>query len=249
MKRKSISKKLRFEIFKKNNFTCQYCGKSSPDIILEVDHILPISKGGTNDLLNLITSCFDCNRGKSDIKLDNKNEIKKQSKELKLLMDKNEQLEMLLKYRDEIKNINDKEVDIFNQEYKEYYPDEKLSDCGKELFKKIIKKYGIAEVLECLSISYDQYSDKYDSSYVLNMVERIAKNRKLYKNNPEIAELYYCRGILKNRFSYINEWQAMVYIKKLYYDAKITTEEIKELCIVAKNWTDFKNRLINYIEV
>jgi 5-methylcytosine-specific restriction endonuclease McrA len=66
--RKAIPKKLRFEVFKRDSFTCQYCGKSAPDIILEVDHIHPVSRGGEEDITNLITSCFDCNRGKGTVR-------------------------------------------------------------------------------------------------------------------------------------------------------------------------------------
>ena len=54
-KRKAIGDKLRFEVFKRDQFKCQYCGKASPDVILHVDHINPVSKGGVNDILNLIT--------------------------------------------------------------------------------------------------------------------------------------------------------------------------------------------------
>jgi len=62
--RKSLSKKTRFEIFKRDGFTCQYCGKTPPQVILEVDHINPVINGGENDVTNLVTACFDCNRGK-----------------------------------------------------------------------------------------------------------------------------------------------------------------------------------------
>jgi CRISPR/Cas system Type II protein with McrA/HNH and RuvC-like nuclease domain len=67
--RESLSKKLRFEIFKRDDFTCQYCGRTAEDVILEIDHITPVAKGGTNDEMNLVTACFDCNRGKGDRKL------------------------------------------------------------------------------------------------------------------------------------------------------------------------------------
>jgi hypothetical protein len=63
--RKPISKKVRFEIFKRDSFTCQYCGSHPPSVILEPDHIHPISAGGDNSMDNLITACFDCNRGKA----------------------------------------------------------------------------------------------------------------------------------------------------------------------------------------
>jgi len=70
-KRKSISKKLRFEIFKRDDFTCQYCGSHPPSIILHIDHIVPVKEGGDNDMDNLITSCSSCNLGKSANSLSN----------------------------------------------------------------------------------------------------------------------------------------------------------------------------------
>lgn len=58
--------KLRFQIFQRDNFTCQYCGKKAPEVILEIDHKYPKSKGGLNQAENYITSCRDCNIGKGD---------------------------------------------------------------------------------------------------------------------------------------------------------------------------------------
>lgn len=69
-KRKSISKGRRFDIFRRDGFTCQYCGQQPPDVVLEVDHILPVSRGGNNDEMNLIAACFACNRGKAAKPLD-----------------------------------------------------------------------------------------------------------------------------------------------------------------------------------
>lgn len=64
MARKAISAKRRFEIFKRDEFTCQYCGAHPPAVILHVDHIVAVANGGTNDEDNLITSCSGCNLGK-----------------------------------------------------------------------------------------------------------------------------------------------------------------------------------------
>jgi hypothetical protein len=64
--RKKISKSLRFKIFHRDGFVCQYCGRRPPDIVLELDHIHPHSQGGDDSEINLITSCDECNRGKSD---------------------------------------------------------------------------------------------------------------------------------------------------------------------------------------
>ena len=64
-----ISVRLRFEVFKRDCFTCRYCGRKSPDVVLEADHIIPRSEGGADDEMNLVTSCWECNRGKSDVPL------------------------------------------------------------------------------------------------------------------------------------------------------------------------------------
>lgn len=64
-KRKSLSKKTRFEVFKRDGFVCQYCGATPPSVILHVDHIHPVAEGGENDMDNLITACSSCNLGKS----------------------------------------------------------------------------------------------------------------------------------------------------------------------------------------
>ncbi len=66
---RSLTKRLRFEVFKRDLFTCQYCGATPPDVVLECDHIEPVAEGGSDEETNLITACFDCNRGKSDVSL------------------------------------------------------------------------------------------------------------------------------------------------------------------------------------
>lgn len=55
---------VRLGVFQRDDFTCQYCGAHG--VQLECDHVLPLSRGGTNDRANLVTSCRDCNRKKAD---------------------------------------------------------------------------------------------------------------------------------------------------------------------------------------
>ncbi|MCK5492976.1 MAG: HNH endonuclease [Candidatus Omnitrophica bacterium] len=61
--------RLRFLVLKRDNFICQYCGRKSPEAELQIDHMLPKSKGGKNNVDNLITSCRECNQGKGDVLL------------------------------------------------------------------------------------------------------------------------------------------------------------------------------------
>lgn len=66
---RTLSVRTRFEIFKRDDFTCRYCGRTSPEVVLQVDHIVPRAAGGSDDPLNLATSCWECNSGKSDVPL------------------------------------------------------------------------------------------------------------------------------------------------------------------------------------
>lgn len=56
--------KMRTEVFERDHYTCQYCGQVGGG--LEADHVIPFSKGGTDDLENLVTACKKCNRQKRD---------------------------------------------------------------------------------------------------------------------------------------------------------------------------------------
>ena len=62
--------RFRFQILQRYNFTCQYCGRSSPEVVLEIDHRYPRSKGGLSKIENYIVACRDCNIGKGDIILN-----------------------------------------------------------------------------------------------------------------------------------------------------------------------------------
>jgi len=65
-KRGSIPLKIRWEILKRDNYRCVKCGSRPPDVILEIDHIVPVSKRGNNSASNLQTLCNRCNQGKKD---------------------------------------------------------------------------------------------------------------------------------------------------------------------------------------
>jgi hypothetical protein len=58
---------LRFRVMQRDKFACRLCGKKKSDgIKLEVDHRMPVSRGGTNEPKNLWTLCHICNNGKSN---------------------------------------------------------------------------------------------------------------------------------------------------------------------------------------
>jgi hypothetical protein len=61
----TVSRRLRYEILRRDNHTCRYCGAVAPDVPLTIDHVTPVALGGTDAPTNLVTACRDCNAGKS----------------------------------------------------------------------------------------------------------------------------------------------------------------------------------------
>ena len=64
VERAKVSNKIRFSIYERDGYRCQKCHSSKN---LEIDHIIPISKGGKSVYDNLQTLCHDCNSRKSNV--------------------------------------------------------------------------------------------------------------------------------------------------------------------------------------
>jgi hypothetical protein len=65
IRRKAISKRIRYEILRRDDHTCRYCGLKAGQTELTVDHVVPVALGGTDDPSNLVAACKDCNAGKT----------------------------------------------------------------------------------------------------------------------------------------------------------------------------------------
>ncbi len=180
--RKPINKKIRFEVFKRDSFRCQYCGRSAPDVILEVDHIVPVAEGGENDILNLITSCRDCNRGKGKQPLTTSEILKKQKAELDALNERREQMEMVIQWRTELQTIELEEVEAIN-DYIAMVTGYELNENGKRDILDYLKRFSFQEVYDATETSVAKYykDDERSFNNMLNKIGGICYNRR--KNN------------------------------------------------------------------
>lgn len=148
----ALSKKIRFEVFKRDGFQCGYCGKQPPEVILEVDHIEPKSKGGSDYINNLLTACFDCNRGKSNKTLDKA--CGKLVDNLEILKEKELQIKEYRKEVKKAKNRVTKDIEDVAKIYTESFPDWKLSSSFKNVsIKKFIANLPKHEVIEAMEIA------------------------------------------------------------------------------------------------
>lgn len=66
----ALTKRTRYEVLKRDNHTCRYCGGTAPDVVLTVDHVTPVALGGSDDPSNLVAACRDCNAGKASTSPD-----------------------------------------------------------------------------------------------------------------------------------------------------------------------------------
>lgn len=66
----AVTKRTRFEVLRRDNHTCQYCGAKAPDVTLHIDHVMPVALGGDDKPGNLVTACKECNSGKASITPD-----------------------------------------------------------------------------------------------------------------------------------------------------------------------------------
>lgn len=66
----AVSKRLRFEILRRDNHACRYCGAKAPDTEIVVDHVVPVALGGTDEPSNLVAACVPCNTGKTSLPAD-----------------------------------------------------------------------------------------------------------------------------------------------------------------------------------
>ena len=62
---RALPEGMRFDILKRDNYTCTFCGRSAPEVTLEVDHIKPWTIIKKHEPENLTKACKDCNLGKS----------------------------------------------------------------------------------------------------------------------------------------------------------------------------------------
>ncbi len=168
------SKKVRFDVFKRDGFVCQYCGRTPPEVVLEVDHINPKSKGGKDNINNYITACVDCNRGKAGTPLDKlpdgprKNlrvlrETRAQLKAYNILVEEQEQ-----DYLDAIDRINK----IFKETYPTKIPTEQFNRTATRTFLTHLPEVAVRNAM--------------------------AKACSFINDNPYSALKYYC-GICWNR--------------------------------------------------
>lgn len=245
-KREGISKKTRFEIFKRDKFTCQYCGKKAPDVILHLDHIKPVADGGKSDILNLVTACIDCNSGKGARSLADNAVLDAQRVQLEVLQERREQLEMLIEWRDELADHGTTKLVALERAVCDELEYPGLSDFAKGQLKTWLKKFELSELFEAVkgsSASYLKYDDKgqpTDESRrkVFDYIPRVASVKRGQITKPWLSDMLYIKAIMRNNFSYVGDRRANELLEAAF-KAGGTKDELRHLTKGVRNWTQW----------
>lgn len=250
MERQPIRKSVRFEVFKRDSFTCQYCGEKAPDVVLEVDHISPVADGGSNDILNLVTACRSCNSGKSDKKLSDASAVEKARRQAEDVQERRRQLEMIAEWHASLIDIDAEAVARLEQLWlQSICADEGvyLLDVAKDELRRVMKRFGFDIACQGIVQSARRYMAKpagldqqQARSEAFWSISKICSVLKADKDDPGVAKLFYIRGILRNRLNYLHEG-ACISVLKEAKQIGVSIEWMEQLAKEVGSWTQFRN--------
>lgn len=202
----AIGQRLRFEVFKRDKFTCQYCGQQAPDVILNCDHVRPLADGGETDLLNLITSCRACNGGKGAVPLGDATALNRQRSTLADLEERRQQIEMMLQWRDALRASERSVIDQICDRIQEIgilRPNEN----GQNDLAKWLRRFTVAELLVGIDRAFETHLRFISATEVLGeswdkafrSIPGFASIARQETAKPYIGRLLYIQGIIRKR--------------------------------------------------
>ena len=257
MARNPIKKSVRFEVFKRDFFACQYCGQKAPDVVLEIDHITPVAGGGDNDILNLVTACRGCNAGKSDRKLSESAVVDKRRSQLESLEERRQQLEMLYDWHRSLIDLNDQAVDLAESLWFESLGEvgSRLTDSGRDEIRKLIKRHSFDKVCEAIrraseaalrSPYIDESRDAVTNEWFWK-ISRVLTVGKLEESQPGTSRLLYVRGILRNRVPYLNETTCIALLKNAHAHG-VLVDWMETVAKQVTSWSQFRDLVDDAID-
>lgn len=255
---KAVSKRVRFEVFKRDKFTCQYCGCAAPDVILHVDHIEPKSKGGSNNPLNLLTSCSSCNSGKGARLLSDESAIQKQKAMLDALQERREQIEMMLEWQRGLQGLADDEV----AQLAEFVSERlgwNLNANGLNNLRKWSRKFSSPELIEAIGIAADHYLELRGTAAnpsitqasferAFNALPGICANRRQVAQNPNQAIVQHVANVARKRFPDLHPQRLAMLRKDILFaieENSVSRDVLFALLFESRSITSFETKLAN----
>ncbi len=175
----AITPKIRFEVFKRDDFTCRYCGRKTPQVVLEVDHIVPVSKGGGNDIDNLVTSCWECNRGKGATLLtEMDNELNLHIKTI-LTLEREIQLAEYNEAKRRQREREDSEIDELLGYWDKLANGHARQLPNSTLLRRYLRYISAEDIKDYMEIAMSKCGDYHGCSYLFGILRNIKDNAQI----------------------------------------------------------------------
>lgn len=245
-------------------FTCHYCGKKAPDIVLELDHVQPVATGGDNDILNLVTSCFDCNRGKGKHELSDNAVIKTQREQLELLQERREQIGLMFEWKKSLSKQDEETFKMIIDYLEAKITPLSVNENGKASIRDLLRRFGINPLLDAIDVAagiYIKFAE--DGSPTTESVENFLNKLGGVLYNKSLKPIDQKLSLIKNKarraFNYYDNRRGAIllnqYVKALrenwhYSDEKILEDLEQELIPMLDeqgNWSGWKAQLETWI--
>lgn len=152
------SKKLRFDVFKRDGFVCVYCGAHPPQALLECDHVIPHAGGGPTEIENLVTACVDCNRGKRDGLLSSI--PASVTDQAELAVEREAQVRAYYEILSQRKERQDTEMWSVADVFMDRFADDSIQRSHLNSIRMFLAKLTYFDVLEAMEIACDKKYDK-----------------------------------------------------------------------------------------
>ena len=237
--RQPIPRKLRHQVFQRDEYRCRECGASKDETSLEIDHIVPVAKGGTNDIDNLQTLCRECNRmkhtdkwvgGETDLEVSRKqlstidNQIKQANVALSYASTEEEKIDykfLILKLNEEKRSLQSK-IDQLMYEAEENRKQEEEAERKSKLYKKLYVRFSNEDVYKTIYSYFPIGSTKDD--LIIALIEKYSTEENI-DNAIEIKK----NDLIKEKELKIKkeemEKQRKINIEKKRNELKIKREE------------------------
>src|SRR4030067_3248100 len=184
---------------------------------------------------------------KKDRELSDDSVIKARKRQLDLLQERRDKIEMMVEWQYSLIDLDEEATQKAGEFWDELVMPYVINKTGEKLLQQWIKRYGLAVVLESIRASPEQYLKTDENGKLthesagkaFDYIPKVCAGKKRFDSKPYLRELYYIRGIMKNRFSYLNEWKA-IEIMEAAHKAGVDIEEIKQVALDSKNWTEWQ---------
>lgn len=183
----AIGPKLRFEVFKRDDFTCRYCGRKTPAVVLEADHVIPKAEGGGDEIENLVTSCWECNSGKGKRLLDVMNAEGDVHEKAAALLEREMQLREYNEVRQQIRNRENADIQRVMEAWAQHWPGGQPDYWPNEpQIRSLLNEISVVDLVDAVAIAADKIAPTFARvKYFFGVAYTRARGPKVAPEQPK----------------------------------------------------------------